>query len=425
MEVMPRRADSQADTPRAQEARWRFLIESCADLITTHKRNGVYVYVSPSSRQMLGYEPDELAGHKPLEFVHEDDKHTVQSGLSHVLQKPNASHTITYRMRTKRGNHIWVETRSNVVQHGTPEEEVVCISRDISRRKLSEEHEHEQQKRLFSMTHSPKALMWLSDMQGRRIYFNSTWLHYTGRGLRDEYGLGWMAGLHGRDKSRYSDAFSQHARELRPYEHEYRLRNRRGEYRWIRELAVPRFAEDAVFEGYTGSCFDITDMKEAHNKLRKQKEELGRLKFALDHFADHVVITDSNGLIIYANRAAVEMTGFPLEEMLGKRHGGPDLWGGNMTPDFYQDLWRQVKQEKQVYSGYLLNRKKTGEFYGAYLRVHPLTTQAGRLRYFAAFEREVPIERVEPRHIISPHQETLLDHKTGRAKAVRTRRGKK
>jgi PAS domain-containing protein len=42
--------------------------------------------------------------------------------------------------------------------------------------------------------------------------------------------------------------------ERQPFEIEYRLRRRDGEYRWVRERAEPVFSGEGVFVGYAGAA---------------------------------------------------------------------------------------------------------------------------------------------------------------------------
>jgi PAS domain S-box-containing protein len=46
------------------------LVEHSADLLARQAPNGTYLYVSPASRRLLGFEPDELVGRDPYEFLH-------------------------------------------------------------------------------------------------------------------------------------------------------------------------------------------------------------------------------------------------------------------------------------------------------------------------------------------------------------------
>jgi C4-dicarboxylate-specific signal transduction histidine kinase len=61
---------------------------------------------------------------------------------------------------------------------------------------------------------------------------------------------------------------------------EYRLRRFDGEYRWILDTGVPRFESDGTFDGYIGSCIDITDQKRVEEMLRDREARLRQLLHA-------------------------------------------------------------------------------------------------------------------------------------------------
>jgi len=68
-----------------------------------------------------------------------------------------------------------------------------------------------------------------------------------------------------------------------PFRMEYRLQRFDGEYRWILDTGVPRFQSDGTFEGYIGSCIDITDQKQAEADLRAAHERQRDLTSRLLH----------------------------------------------------------------------------------------------------------------------------------------------
>ncbi|HEY7513782.1 MAG TPA: ATP-binding protein, partial [Vicinamibacteria bacterium] len=109
------------------------------------------------------------------------------------------------------------------------------------------------------------------------------WLAFTARGLDEELGSGWRRGVHPGDRERclatYEAAFAQ--RE--PFEMEYRLRRGDGEYRWLVERGVPRFAPDSSFLGYVGSCLDITDRREVERRQTFLAAASDRLASSLDN----------------------------------------------------------------------------------------------------------------------------------------------
>ncbi len=47
---------------------------------------------------------------------------------------------------------------------------------------------------------SSPLMIWLSDADNRCVYFNRTWLEFTGRSLAEELGDGWLEGVHPQDR---------------------------------------------------------------------------------------------------------------------------------------------------------------------------------------------------------------------------------
>ncbi|PLX01390.1 MAG: hypothetical protein C0594_13220, partial [Marinilabiliales bacterium] len=117
------------------------------------------------------------------------------------------------------------------------------------------------------------ALIWRSGLDKLCDYFNQTWLDFTGRTLDQELGNGWTEGVHPDDLDYcvqiYCDAFDKQE----PFVMDYRLKNKLGEYRWIRDFGRPFYDLDNTFLGYVGSCYDITDNKEKQSILSKAKNK--------------------------------------------------------------------------------------------------------------------------------------------------------
>ncbi len=124
---------------RESEARHRLVAEHAADMISRHDPSGVFLYASPASRLIFGYEPTELVGHPACHFVHPDDVEHRRSAWSKTV-KGAQSPTITYRVRRKTGDYVWVETTHSPVLDPETQivREITAVSRDISERKEAE-----------------------------------------------------------------------------------------------------------------------------------------------------------------------------------------------------------------------------------------------------------------------------------------------
>lgn len=121
------------------------------------------------------------------------------------------------------------------------------------------------------------ALIWRSGLDKLCNYFNRTWLEFTGRTFEQENGNGWAEGVHPDDFNfcldTYVTAFDKHE----AFYMEYRLMNKAGEYRWLRDFGRPFFDLDNTFLGYIGSCYDITDSK--NNEIKLEELNAAKNKF--------------------------------------------------------------------------------------------------------------------------------------------------
>ena len=107
----------------------------------------------------------------------------------------------------------------------------------------------------------------------------------------------------------------------------------------------------------------------------------------IQNSTNHMIITDMNGQIVFANHAAELFTGYTLDEMLGKT---PRLWGGLMPPEFYQKLWKAT-QSGQFLHELIINRRKSGEIYYAQSHISPLKNEAGVAIGFLGTEEDVTV----------------------------------
>lgn len=127
-------------------------------------------------------------------------------------------------------------------------------------------------------------MIWMTNPSHLTYYFNKAWLDFTGRKLEEEVGTGWFRNVHPDDAQAYNDV-GHLVRNNINYSVEYRLKRHDGQYRYILEIATPRFLPDGSFGGYMGSCLDITDMKTAQVELANQTKELQRSNEELEQFA--------------------------------------------------------------------------------------------------------------------------------------------
>lgn len=129
------------------------------------------------------------------------------------------------------------------------------------------------------------------------------------------------------------------------------------------------------------SLHRVAPSSPAHTRV-----ELERFKLAVDCATDHIVVTDPKGVVVYANQAAAQTTGYPVEEMVGKT---PALWGGQMPTTFYRSFWDTIAVHRESYRGEIRNKRKDGVIYDAEIHVAPVLDRKGNIMSFVGIERDV------------------------------------
>ena len=122
--------------------------------------------------------------------------------------------------------------------------------------------------RFRELADTAPVFIWTSDADGMIDFINRGWLDYTGRDLEDELGDSWDLGVHPDDKEGVTDSWWRAFRRKVPWEREYRLLGRDGDYRWIVDRGVPRF-DGGRLVGYVGTATDIHQRKEIERKLNE------------------------------------------------------------------------------------------------------------------------------------------------------------
>ena len=127
------------DTLHTSETQFRFLVNHTSDDILRLDANGKMVFVSDTARNFLGYEPGDLLMLPSADFVHPDDRGRYTDVLRKVMDT-GLPGRVEYRLRRSDASYLWVEATGRRVFAAVRQPEVILVQRDISERKLAEQH---------------------------------------------------------------------------------------------------------------------------------------------------------------------------------------------------------------------------------------------------------------------------------------------
>ncbi|MBN1251157.1 MAG: PAS domain-containing protein [Bacteroidales bacterium] len=141
--------------------------------------------------------------------------------------------------------------------------------------------------------------------------------------MEQEFGNGWAEGVHPDDFDFCLQIYVSAFDKREPFEMDYRLKNKFGEYRWIRDFGRPFYDLDETFLGYIGSCYDITNNKEKELQLIEAKEKAEdseeKFKTIFNMSQSLICIADINtSKFKFINPTFEKILGYRQEELLNK-----------------------------------------------------------------------------------------------------------
>jgi len=126
-----------------------------------------------------------------------------------------------------------------------------------------------------SVANDTPAYLWMSSQNDEDSFANMPMSKFLGIDQK-HLGATWISTLHPDDRDRARSKLLECKNAGREYVAEFRVRRFDGEYRWVIADGVPRFSSKGELEGYAGSLLDITERKEAEDRLRVVNADLAR-----------------------------------------------------------------------------------------------------------------------------------------------------
>ncbi len=125
---------------------------------------------------------------------------------------------------------------------------------------------------------------------------------------------------------------------------------------------------------------------ELKKSIKNKRHEILKLTQVLDKSPVSVIMTDINGNIEYANPWFSNLTGYSLEEAIGKN---PRILKSDLHSDpYYEKLWKEITANR-VWNGTFKNITKGGRIYWESAIIAPVNNEDGELAHFIAIKQEI------------------------------------
>jgi diguanylate cyclase (GGDEF)-like protein/PAS domain S-box-containing protein len=273
---------------RQNELYFRTMAEAVPEIIWTATPRGEDDYFNQKLYDYTGMTFEQLRGAGWNAIVHPDDLPLTLSKWKNALEV-GEPYEIEYRLLRKDGVYRWFLGRANPIRDTNGRIiKWFGITTDIEDQKHNQEVLQQQVQEQTSqladantrlqkesyfrlMADAVPQIIWTSDAQGNVDYSNRYMQDYGGKTINELSGMSWLeAVVHPDDRVTRREKLKHALQTGEPYDFEYRLRGKDGDYRWFLLRVRPIRNEAGEIEKWIGTCTDIDNQKQNQKLLEEQ-----------------------------------------------------------------------------------------------------------------------------------------------------------
>ena len=127
-------------------------------------------------------------------------------------------------------------------------------------------------------------------------------------------------------------------------------------------------------------------LKQYHDRLAQSNIKVRQLSAAVEQSPVSVVITDTDGLMVYVNPRFCELTGYAPEALINQN---TRILQSPLTPlATYTEMWQTINAGR-LWRGEFCNKKENGELYWESASISPLLDENGKVTHYIGIKEDI------------------------------------
>jgi PAS domain S-box-containing protein len=373
----------------------RTLIDNIPDPIYVKDVLGRKLISNKADLEILGLKYEsEAIGKTDLEIMGLEISNQTFSDDLYVIQNAKSIINKIEVIPDQNGNKRFISTSKVPLTNDSGEIiGLIGVGHDITRQKQTEQKLIQLSK---GIEQSPTSIM-ITDTRGNIEYVNPKLLEITGYTFEE---------IKGKNPRIFQSGYTSKKEYARLWEtitngNEYRgeIQNtkRNGELFWESVLISPIRDEANAIINYLAIKEDITNRK-------KTDLEILKLSVAIDQNPASVVITNTRGIIEYANKKFLSVSGYFLDELVGNVIR--ILKPGHINNDIYIEIWNRLYAGLE-WKGEHQNRTKTGDKYWESVQISPIKNPEGKITNYILLSEDISERKKMEKDLIAAKEKAV------------------
>lgn len=286
---------------KESEERYKLITENSNDIVSLMDLKGNYVFISPSIKDTMGYEPIEFIGRNTLDFVHPNDKAKVEESLLSTVDQKIKEKKGRFRFLHKNGAWRWIEASGGVI---TDDDEKPIYIRsnkiDITDKLKTEEKLKLQEEKYKLVSENSGDVIGLHKVGGELVFISPSCQRLIGYSENELRGTNPIKLIREDQRGLIIKVIEKTAlNKGKDVKMTYEIQNKEGDWIWVETSLTSILNKEGKADLLQTSTRDISERIEALEKER----QLNKLKSSFISMASHefrtplTTIQSSNELI--------------------------------------------------------------------------------------------------------------------------------
>jgi len=281
--------------------------------------DGSFNDINPTWLSTLGYERNEIIGKFYKDFLHPDGQSYFEENFP-KLKKSGYVKDVQFKIRHKDGHYLYIALEGRIGYNPDGSfKYTYCVFQDITEKKKAEDALKESEEKYRTLSFNIPGMIYRAGTDwSTQVITNSEEVCGYSIDEWEHQKMDWRDLIHPDDKLGVIEGGSKLTIKPISIIQEYRIISKAGKTRWVSDHKTSFFKDDGSFYGVDGIVFDITERKQAEEKLIFAKEHAEGNEIQLNAILENsptgfAINHISTGAVTYVNKAFTDAYLVPIE----------------------------------------------------------------------------------------------------------------